>query len=174
VIAEALASARCVVVVWSRDSVGSSWVREEADEGRKRGVLIPVLIDEVNPPLGFGRIQAARMIEWDRAPESEAFQKLAADVTAVIGAHLPGIRRPTPPRRRHENMWRLLRRRSLPGARAAPPHVSESTGGRRRCCWRADSWSHFLRWPSIKSAATAVIPHSLSRLVHPPRQLLSG
>ena len=86
VIADALASARCVVVVWSRDSVASSWVREEADEGRKRGVLIPVLIDEVGPPLGFGRIQAARMIEWDSAPESEAFQKLAADVTAVIGA----------------------------------------------------------------------------------------
>ena len=85
-IAEALASARCVVVVWSRDSVASSWVREEADEGRKRGVLIPVLIDEVNPPLGFGRIQAARMIEWDGAQESEAFQKLVEDITAVIDA----------------------------------------------------------------------------------------
>ena len=86
VIAEALESARCVVVVWSRDSVASSWVREEADEGRKRGVLIPVLIDEISPPLGFGRIQAARMIEWDGAPESEAFQKLVADVTALIDA----------------------------------------------------------------------------------------
>ena len=86
VIADALAAARCVVVVWSRDSVGSSWVREEADEGRKRGVLIPVLIDEVSPPLGFGRIQAAPMIEWDGTTESEAFQKLAADVSAIIGA----------------------------------------------------------------------------------------
>jgi hypothetical protein len=61
-------------------------VREEADEGRKRGVLIPVLIDDVRPPLGFGRIQAARMIEWDGALGSEAFQRLGADVTAVIGA----------------------------------------------------------------------------------------
>ena len=86
VIANALADARCVVVVWSRDSVGSSWVREEADEGRKRGVLIPVLIDDVSPPLGFGRIQAAGMIEWDGTRESEAFQKLAADVSAIIGA----------------------------------------------------------------------------------------
>ena len=93
-IAEALAGARCVVVVWSRDSVASSWVREEADEGRKRGVLIPVLIDEVSPPLGFGRIQAAPMIEWDGASESEAFQKLAADVAAVIGA--PSARDPAP------------------------------------------------------------------------------
>ena len=85
-IAEALSAARCVVVVWSRESVASSWVREEADEGRKRGVLIPVLIDEVSPPLGFGRIQAAPMIDWDGTSESEAFQKLAADVSAIIGA----------------------------------------------------------------------------------------
>ena len=94
VIADALASARCVVVVWSKDSVASSWVREEADEGRKRGVLIPVLIDDVRPPLGFGRIQAAPMIEWDGANKSEEFQKLAADVAAVIGA--PSGRTPAP------------------------------------------------------------------------------
>jgi hypothetical protein len=86
VIADALAAARCVVVVWSRESVTSSWVREEADEGRKRGVLIPVLIDDVSPPLGFGRIQAAGMIDWDGTRESEAFQKLAADVSTIIGA----------------------------------------------------------------------------------------
>ena len=83
VIAEALADARCVVVVWSRDSVASSWVREEADEGRKRGVLIAVLIDEVSPPLGFGRIHAASLIEWDGDQRSEAFQKLAADIAAA-------------------------------------------------------------------------------------------
>src|SRR4051794_8926671 len=40
VIAEALASARCVVVLWSRQSINSTWVREEAEEGRKRGILI--------------------------------------------------------------------------------------------------------------------------------------
>ena len=94
VITDALAEARCVVVVWSRDSVTSSWVREEADEGRNRGVLIPVLIDDVRPPLGFGRIQAAPMIEWDGAHTSEAFQKLAADIAAVIGA--PSGRTPAP------------------------------------------------------------------------------
>src|SRR6188508_1342489 len=58
VIADALAGARCVVVVWSRNSIASDWVREEAEEGRRRGVLIPVLIDDARPPLGFGAIQA--------------------------------------------------------------------------------------------------------------------
>ena len=36
VIAEALTAARCVVVVWSKASIASDWVREEADEGRRR------------------------------------------------------------------------------------------------------------------------------------------
>jgi TIR domain len=96
VISEALTEARCVVVVWSRDSVASSWVREEADEGRKRGVLIPVLIDEVSPPLGFGRIQAASMTQWDGGQESEAFQRLAADVARVIGPPLGRTPAPHP------------------------------------------------------------------------------
>ena len=103
VITEALDAARCVVVVWSRDSVASSWVREEADEGRKRGVLIPVLIDQISPPLGFGRIHAASMTEWDGGQEAEVFQKLAADVARVIGAPpggSPGAQpiAPVPPR----------------------------------------------------------------------------
>ena len=96
VIAEALADARCVVVVWSRDSVASSWVREEADEGRKRGVLIPVLIDQVKPPLGFGRIHAASLTEWDGGQDSEAFQKLAADIAGLIDP--PPGRTPAPAR----------------------------------------------------------------------------
>ena len=86
VIAEALDEARCVVVVWSRHSVSSSWVREEAEEGRKRGVLIPVLIDEIRPPLGFGLIQAASLIDWDGDPRAEAFEKLIADVAGMIRA----------------------------------------------------------------------------------------
>ena len=31
-------------MVWSHNSIASDWVREEAEEGRRRGILIPVLI----------------------------------------------------------------------------------------------------------------------------------
>src|SRR5215471_3730957 len=65
VIAEALDGARCVVVVWSKESIDSSWVREEAEEGRRRKILIPVLIDDQHPPLGFGRIQAVELRDWN-------------------------------------------------------------------------------------------------------------
>jgi len=45
--------AECVVVVWSGRSIESDWVRAEAQEGLDRGILVPVLIDDVKPPLAF-------------------------------------------------------------------------------------------------------------------------
>jgi hypothetical protein len=56
IIAEAIESARAVLVVWSNTSVDSRWVQEEADRGLERNILIPILIDNVKPPLGFGNI----------------------------------------------------------------------------------------------------------------------
>ena len=45
VIEAALREARCVIVVWSTNSVNSSWVRTEADEAQRRGVLVPALLE---------------------------------------------------------------------------------------------------------------------------------
>lgn len=61
-IEEALDTARCVIVVWSQDSIKSRWVRTEANEGLEREVLVPLLIDDVRPPLAFRISQTARMI----------------------------------------------------------------------------------------------------------------
>jgi TolB-like protein/Tfp pilus assembly protein PilF len=49
----ALDAARAVVVLWSSASIASQWVKEEAREGLRREVLVPVCIDAVEPPLGF-------------------------------------------------------------------------------------------------------------------------
>ena len=45
ILIEELREAQCVVVLWSRQSVQSDWVKGEAEIGKERGVLIPVLID---------------------------------------------------------------------------------------------------------------------------------
>jgi TolB-like protein len=58
-----LDAARCVVVVWSAGSVESDWVRNEAQEGLDRGVLVPLVIDDVRPPLAFRRAQTAALSE---------------------------------------------------------------------------------------------------------------
>lgn len=64
VIKEKIDAAKCVVVLWSKDSVLSNWVKEEATEGLRRGILIPILIDDVEIPFGFKRLQAANLIDW--------------------------------------------------------------------------------------------------------------
>ena len=85
VIEEAIDAAKCVVVVWSEISVKSRWVRTEAEEGAHRGILVPVLIDDVRIPLAFRRIQAADLTDWDGSGTSPAFQRLVADIKTVLG-----------------------------------------------------------------------------------------
>jgi hypothetical protein len=85
VIGRALKRAPCVVVLWSRTAVESSWVYEEADDGRKRGILIPILIDPVEPPIGFRSVQFVDLSRWDGSETFPAFQRLIADIEAMIG-----------------------------------------------------------------------------------------
>ena len=58
-----LKEARCVIVLWSRASVESEWVIDEAEEGNKKGCLISVRLDEVEPPLGLRQLQAATLVD---------------------------------------------------------------------------------------------------------------
>jgi uncharacterized membrane protein YhaH (DUF805 family) len=60
-IEEKLSAAKAVVVVWSRASVQSEWVKAEAMAARERGILVPVRIDAAPIPLPFGLIQTANL-----------------------------------------------------------------------------------------------------------------
>src|SRR5262245_35764678 len=71
VIEEELAAAGCVVVLWSRASVASTWVKTEAAEARDRRMLVPVLIDDVKIPLEFKRVQAADLSQWRAGPDPQ-------------------------------------------------------------------------------------------------------
>ena len=51
VIEEALRAADTVVVLWSKQSVQSAWVKYEASAGRDSGRLIPITLDGSSPPL---------------------------------------------------------------------------------------------------------------------------
>jgi TonB family protein len=84
VIEAALAEARCVIVLWSRDSVQSDWVRTEADEAKRRGILVPALLDDVNIPLAFRRIQAANLADWSGVLPSAGFDQLAQAVSEIL------------------------------------------------------------------------------------------
>lgn len=84
-ISAALDQARCVVVLWSSHSIASDWVREEALEGAQRRILVPVLIEDVRIPLGFRRIQAARLENWQKGTDNPEFRSFVADIATILG-----------------------------------------------------------------------------------------
>src|SRR6185436_12790863 len=60
VIEAALKDCDVVVVAWSRASVESDWVRDEAAFGRDHTRLVPLQLDDAEPPLGFRQYQLVR------------------------------------------------------------------------------------------------------------------
>jgi hypothetical protein len=84
VIGHALMTARCVIVLWSVASVASHWVRDEATEGKNRNILVPVLIDDVQPPLGFRTLQAANLIGWQGDPQDPEFQSIVKSLERLV------------------------------------------------------------------------------------------
>ena len=96
-ISEALSAARTVIVVWSRYSVASRFVADEADEGAAREILYPALIDNVDIPLGFRQIQTADLTHWRGNLNDNAFKAFVDAVVdgAAAGAGAPD-RQPAP------------------------------------------------------------------------------
>jgi len=86
---EALKDMRCMIVLWSQQSVNSPWVAEEAEEARKLGkMLVPVLIQRVEPPIGFRAIQAADLVNWDGTIDDPAARMFIADLKSLLNAPL--------------------------------------------------------------------------------------
>ncbi len=97
----ALDAARCVVVLWSHASVQSHWVLDEAGEGLQRGILVPVVVDDVEIPLGFRQVQTVNLAGAGEARDRE-LDDLIAGVARVLG-------RPKPEPSKPARMRRLLK-----------------------------------------------------------------
>ena len=74
------------MVVWSQGSVGveGAFVRDEAGRAMANGILVPVMIDKVAPPLGFGELQAIDLTGWRGNPRDPFFQDLVAVIRAKL------------------------------------------------------------------------------------------
>lgn len=93
VIAEELASTRCVLVLWSQAALSSNWVSDEAAEGQRRGVLVPAVIEPgLQPPLGFRGHHTADIGDWVRGQPCAEFERLCQAVHRMARAT------PAPPR----------------------------------------------------------------------------
>lgn len=90
-IREAIREAKKAIVLWSRHSVASGFVIDEASESRKLGKLVPVLIDTCETPFGFGDLHTMTLDAPDKG--------LAPLVAALRNQPAPRAASPAPPRR---------------------------------------------------------------------------
>jgi hypothetical protein len=95
-IEQELRQAAVVVVLWSRASVASSWVRNEAAEGMARRILVPARIDGAAIPLGFRGLQAADLSSWEGEDDGIVLQPLLRSVAALLVPGGPGTPGDTP------------------------------------------------------------------------------
>src|SRR6266545_4960006 len=84
VIEKALAGAKCVIVLWSAVSVASEWVRNEASEAKRRGILIPVFLEPVDAPLAFRLLNGADLRDWSGDASNAEFVRLVERVTELL------------------------------------------------------------------------------------------
>ncbi len=92
-IAEALAEARCVIVLWTEASLESNWVLDEAQDGLRRSILVPVrLADALEPPLGFRSFQTTSLEAWlagGGEPDSPCLAELFRAVERALEGTVP-------------------------------------------------------------------------------------
>ena len=91
----ALEKADAVVVLWSKTSIDSHWVRDEATVGRDRRRLVPLSLDGSLPPLGFRQFQVIDIAKWNGKPAAEQFRRITSAIAAVSSA--PPAAGSTPP-----------------------------------------------------------------------------
>ena len=113
VIERELTRARVALVLWSTESVRSSFVRDESARAFSAGKLLPVRIEDVAPPLGFGQIHTLDLLDWDGEDDAPAL----AELVAHIQRHLKGDAVPLPGDRGRRRL--TTRRRTLVAGSAA-------------------------------------------------------
>jgi len=87
-------SARCIVVLWSKAAIKSSFVRDEAAEGLN-GRLVPLLLETVKQPLGFRQLHAADLTGWTGKGPHDEFDRVVGSITALVTPRVSEVPRET-------------------------------------------------------------------------------
>jgi TIR domain len=80
-----VAAAKCVLVIWSRDSVNKDWVKREAQVGLERNTLVPVFMQPAGLTTPTEQVQGVRLSTWDGDQRSEALIPLLEAVKRKVG-----------------------------------------------------------------------------------------
>ncbi|HWN46014.1 MAG TPA: TIR domain-containing protein [Steroidobacteraceae bacterium] len=90
----ALSSSDAVIVGWSRTSVESDWVLDEAAKGRDFRKLVPVSFDGTAPPLGFGQYHSIDLSRWHGNADGAEIAGLIRAIASVTSKEIPALTRP--------------------------------------------------------------------------------
>ncbi|HTU64468.1 MAG TPA: toll/interleukin-1 receptor domain-containing protein [Steroidobacteraceae bacterium] len=90
-----LDQAKVVLVLWSRSSIESDWVRHEAQVARDSGRLLPALLDPVLPPAQFQDIQAVPLTAWIADQDQHDLRPLFTRLAELLDTPTPSL--PDPP-----------------------------------------------------------------------------
>ena len=78
-----LARAKVAIVFWSRESVKSRNVRDEANLAFEQQKLLPVVLDILpngDLPVGLGTTQCANLVQWRGDPDDPHWEELAREI----------------------------------------------------------------------------------------------
>ena len=112
VIERELEAAGAAVVLWSKSSVDSEWVKNEAAVAAERGVLVPVLIENVKLPLEFRRRQTVDLAGWKGDETHGGLSSLQEGISAAVAGAASGRsiapQPPAPPKPSPVNRYLLF------------------------------------------------------------------
>ena len=92
---QAIQNASCVVVLFTGASLKSTWVSAEALDGLERGILVPVLLEDVRVPVAFRASQLAQMQGWPGKSQPADLARLFDAIQSVITSSAPLLRSET-------------------------------------------------------------------------------
>lgn len=84
VIESALNEAKCVIVLWSKRSVQSLYVKDEATHALNRKKLVPVTIEQVELPFRFEELHTPSLLNWDGSKDFSEFRRLVEDISTIL------------------------------------------------------------------------------------------
>ncbi|MEO8467649.1 MAG: TIR domain-containing protein [Gammaproteobacteria bacterium] len=89
---KALREAKAVVVLWSKKSVVSRWVRAEATLANRNKTLVPVMIEPCDRPIMFELTQTAELFHWQGDAADKTWVAFLGDVRRFVEAHAAPMR----------------------------------------------------------------------------------
>jgi eukaryotic-like serine/threonine-protein kinase len=81
---KALRDAKAVVVLWSKNSVDSRWVRSEAMQANDNKTLVPVMIEPCKRPIMFELTHTADLSQWTGDRKDQTWQSFLAGVRLFV------------------------------------------------------------------------------------------